>query len=150
MISDWRLEINQVAIHHHKAPVTDHLFPLKDEATITTESLCLRAYWRQILLSLIFLLCLTSLSLVIPGIIRQVIDVGLSQGEVTLLIQSAAIILVIGITRAIILYFQCYLNEVVRPNPKRFSFPDHTQTGQLISRCIEDVRSTRPSPGAAW
>ena len=73
----------------------------------------LRAYWWQILLSLIFLLCLTGLSLVIPGIIRQVIDVGLSQGEVTLLIQSATIILVTGITRAIIIYFQHYLNEWV-------------------------------------
>jgi len=123
----------------------------------------LRAYWWQTLLSLIFLLCLTGLSLVIPAIIRQVIDVGLSQGDVTLLIQAAAIILVIGITRAIIIYFQRYLNEWVAQHIAYdlrnqlydhiqnlpFSFHDHSQTGQLISRCIEDVRSIQAFTGGS-
>ncbi len=123
----------------------------------------LRAYWWQILLSLILLLCLTGLSLVIPAIIRQVIDVGLSQGDVTLLIQAAAIILVIGITRAIIIYFQRFLNEWVAQHVAYdlrnqlydhiqnlpFSFHDHSQTGQLISRCIEDVRSIQVFIGSS-
>ena len=123
----------------------------------------LRAYWWQTLLSLILLLCLTGLSLVIPAIIRQVIDVGLSQGDVTLLIQAAAIILVIGITRAIIIYFQRYLNEWVAQHIAYdlrnqlydhiqnlpFSFHDHSQTGQLISRCIEDVRSIQAFTGGS-
>ena len=123
----------------------------------------LRAYWWQILLSLIFLLCLTGLSLVIPAIIRQVIDVGLSQGDVTLLIQAAAIILVIGITRAILIYFQRYLSEWVAQHIAYdlrnqlydhiqnlpFSFHDHSQTGQLISRCIEDVRSIQAFTGSS-
>ena len=123
----------------------------------------LRAYWWQTLLSLIVLLCLTGLSLVIPAIIRQVIDVGLSQGDVTLLIQAAAIILVIGITRAIIIYFQRYLNEWVAQHIAYdlrnqlydhiqnlpFSFHDHSQTGQLISRCIEDVRSIQAFTGGS-
>jgi len=122
-----------------------------------------RAYWWQTLLSLILLLCLTGLSLVIPAIIRQVIDVGLSQGDVTLLIQAAAIILVIGITRAIIIYFQRYLNEWVAQHIAYdlrnqlydhiqnlpFSFHDHSQTGQLISRCIEDVRSIQAFTGGS-
>jgi ATP-binding cassette, subfamily B, multidrug efflux pump len=123
----------------------------------------LRAYWWQILLSLIFLLCLTGLSLVIPAIIRQVIDVGLSQGDVTLLIQAAAIILVIGIIRAILIYFQRYLSEWVAQHIAYdlrnqlydhiqnlpFSFHDHSQTGQLISRCIEDVRSIQAFTGSS-
>ena len=41
----------------------------------------LRPYWRQISITLVLLLSLTGLSLVIPLIIRQVIDVGLKQSH---------------------------------------------------------------------
>jgi ATP-binding cassette subfamily B multidrug efflux pump len=115
----------------------------------------LQAYWWQILLSLLLLLCMTGLSLVVPSIIQQVIDVGLSQDDTALLVQAAAILLVIGILRAGMIYFQRYLNEWVAQHVAYdlrnllydhiqnlpFTFHDHSQTGQLISRCIEDVRS---------
>ncbi len=115
----------------------------------------LRPYWGQISLSLILLLVLTGLSLVIPTIIRQVIDVGLGQQDLAYLLRAALLILGIGITNALIIYFQRYLSEWVAQHigydmrnrlydhiqHLSFTYHDHAQTGQLISRSIEDVRA---------
>ncbi len=115
----------------------------------------LRAYRRQVLLSFFTLLILTGLSLAIPSIIQQVIDVGLAKRETGYLLQMALVLLVIGILRALLNYLQRYVNEWMAQHigydlrnhlydhiqHLPFRFHDHSQTGQLISRCIEDVRS---------
>ncbi len=115
----------------------------------------LRPYLPQVLLSLTLLLMLTGLSLVIPAIIRQVLDVGIARGEVSFMLRMALLILVIGLARSILGYFQRYVNEWLAQHVAYdlrnrlydhiqhlpFTFHDHSQTGQLISRCIEDVRS---------
>ncbi|HEX9092229.1 MAG TPA: ABC transporter transmembrane domain-containing protein, partial [Anaerolineales bacterium] len=113
----------------------------------------LRPYWRQVLLSLVLLLVLTGLSLVIPEIIREVIDVGLKQADVGVLVELALILLGIGVLNSILTYFQRYLSEWIASHigydlrnrlydhiqHLSFSYHDHAQTGQLISRTIEDV-----------
>jgi ATP-binding cassette subfamily B multidrug efflux pump len=115
----------------------------------------LRPYWGQIVLSLILLLVLTGLSLAIPTIIRQVIDVGLAQQDMAYLLRAALLILGIGSASALIIYFQRYLSEWVAQHigydmrnrlydhiqHLPFTYHDHAQTGQLISRSIEDVRA---------
>jgi ATP-binding cassette subfamily B multidrug efflux pump len=115
----------------------------------------LRAYRLQILISLIALLALTAGQLVIPAVIREVIDQGLAQGDVRTLVVSAAIILAIGIALAFLTYAQSFLSEWIATHigydlrnqlynhiqNLSFTYHDHAQTGQLISRCIEDVRS---------
>ncbi len=121
----------------------------------------IRPYLWHVLLSLLLLLILTGLSLVVPEIIRQVIDVGLVQGQVKLLLQSALIILGIGAVNATLSYFQRYLSEWIARHVGydlrnrlydhiqhlSFTYHDHSQTGQLISRCIEDVRSIEAFTG---
>jgi ATP-binding cassette subfamily B multidrug efflux pump len=121
----------------------------------------LRPYWRQISVSLFLLLILTSLSLVIPAIIRQVIDVGLKQSDVIFLIKAALILLGIGALNSILNYFQRYLSEWIASHigydlrnrlydhiqHLSFSYHDHAQTGQLISRTIEDVRAVERFSG---
>jgi ATP-binding cassette, subfamily B, multidrug efflux pump len=115
----------------------------------------LRAYRLQIFLSLIALLALTAGQLVIPTIIRLVVDQGLAQGDVRTLVVSAVIILGIGIALAFLTYAQSFLSEWIATHigydlrnqlydhiqNLSFTYHDHAQTGQLISRCIEDVRS---------
>ncbi len=90
-----------------------------------------------------------------PAIIQQVIDIGLAKRDVRLLLTSALIILSIGVAQAVLTYAQSYLSEWIAAHigydlrnrlydhiqNLPFSFHDHAQTGQLISRCIEDVRS---------
>ena len=123
----------------------------------------LRPYWRQITTSLFLLLALTGLSLVIPEIIRQVIDVGLKQSNVSYLINAALILFGIGILNAIFTYFQRYNTEWIASHigydlrnrlynhiqHLSFSYHDHAQTGQLISRTIEDVRSVERFAGSS-
>jgi ATP-binding cassette subfamily B protein len=115
----------------------------------------LRPYRIQVLLSLLALLGITAAQLVVPTIIRQVIDVGLAAGQVRFLFFSALLILGIGLLRAGLNYSQRYLSEWIAAHigydlrnrlynhiqHLPFSYHDHAQTGQLISRCIEDVRS---------
>ncbi len=123
----------------------------------------LRPYWLQVLISLILLLALTGLSLIIPEIIRQVIDVGLKQSEVGFLFKYALILLGIGALSAVLTYFQRYISEWIASHigydlrnrlydhiqHLSFSYHDHAQTGQLISRTIEDVRSVERFAGSS-
>lgn len=123
----------------------------------------LRPYGKQVSTSLFLLLALTSLNLVIPEIIRRVIDVGLNQSNVGYLINSALILLGIGICKSIFTYYQRYLGEWIASHigyelrnrlynhiqHLSFSYHDHAQTGQLISRTIEDVRSVERFAGSS-
>lgn len=114
-----------------------------------------RPYWKQVLLALLALTLLTALKLVVPLIIRQVIDQGLTDSDVRLIVTAALSLLVIGLASAALIYWQRYQTEIIAAQigydlrnrlynhiqRLPFTFHDHSQTGQLISRTIEDVRS---------
>jgi ATP-binding cassette subfamily B multidrug efflux pump len=115
----------------------------------------IRPYWLQISIALLSTLLLTAASLAVPAIIQRVIDIGLGRGDYGFLSVSALLILGIGAVQAGLTYIQGYLSEWIASHigydlrnrlynhiqHLSFSFHDHSQTGQLISRCIEDVRS---------
>jgi ATP-binding cassette subfamily B multidrug efflux pump len=115
----------------------------------------LRSYWKQIGLALLTILLITAANLIIPTIIQEVIDVGLARHELSFIVRAAGVILVLGVLQAGLTYLQGYLSEWIASHigydlrnqlydhiqHLSFSFHDHAQTGQLISRCIEDVRS---------
>lgn len=114
-----------------------------------------RPYWKHILLTLLALVFLTALKLSVPLIMRQVIDQGLADSNIQLIITAAIILVSIGLVSAALIYWQRYLTEIIAAKVGYdlrnrlynhiqhlpFSFHDHAQTGQLISRTIEDVRS---------
>jgi ATP-binding cassette subfamily B multidrug efflux pump len=109
-----------------------------------------RPYSWQVALASIFLLVITIANLVIPEIIRQVIDIG--------------VVLGIGLLIAVIDFVDRYLSSWIAYRVTfdlrnrlynhiqhlSFSYHDHTQTGQLISRCIEDVRSIQEFTGTGF
>jgi ATP-binding cassette, subfamily B, multidrug efflux pump len=115
----------------------------------------LRPYWKQISLALLTILLATAANLIIPALIQQVIDVGLARHEIGFIARAAAVILGLGIMQAGLTYLQGYLSEWIASHigydlrnrlydhiqQLPFSYHDRAQTGQLISRCIEDVRS---------
>lgn len=121
----------------------------------------LRPYLFQVLIALAIMLCITAVSLTVPTIIQRVIDVGLKQQQISLLTVSALILLGIGVSKALLTYGQRYTTEWIAQHVAYdlrndlydhiqhlpFSFHDHSQTGQLISRCIEDVRSIQAFTG---
>jgi ATP-binding cassette subfamily B protein len=115
----------------------------------------IRPYWNQVLLALLALVLMTGISLTIPLIIRAVIDEGLVNKDAQLLATAALILLAIGIAKAGLMYWQRYLTERIAAQVGydlrnrmydhiqrlSFTYHDHAETGQLISRTIEDVRS---------
>ena len=115
----------------------------------------LRPYRIQIFLATLALLLITAAQLVVPEILRSVIDRGLVQKDTRFLLLAGIAIVVIGTARAFIFFLQRYLSAWIaqrvaydlrnrlyeRIQRLSFSYHDHSQTGQLISRCIEDVSS---------
>ena len=122
-----------------------------------------KPYLPQILISLLSLGTLTGLSLVVPRIIQQVIDQGIVSGSSGVLVRSALLLLGLGLLTAALNGFQRYISEWISGHigydirnrlydhiqHLSFSFHDHSQTGQLISRCIEDVRSVQQFIGSS-
>ncbi|MBI3159226.1 MAG: ABC transporter ATP-binding protein [Chloroflexi bacterium] len=117
----------------------------------------IRPYRAQVVVAVLLLAAVTSMQLVIPGIIRDVIDRGLVQRELHALGVSALVILGIGALRAITAALQRYTTEWTSTRVAydlrnrlfnhiqhlSFSYHDRAQTGQLVSRCIEDVGSVQ-------
>ena len=123
--------------------------------------LFLKPYIGRVFLNFFLLLSVSLVSLAIPQIIRRVIDEGISTGNLGIIGQYALAILIIGCFGAILSFFQRFtaqwigarigydLRNALYDHIQRlpFSFHDHTQSGQLISRCIEDVRAIQEFAG---
>jgi ATP-binding cassette subfamily B protein len=123
----------------------------------------LKPYFWQILTTLLILLTMTGLSLVVPRIIQSVIDDGLARGQRIYLIRSAFLLLGLGLASAILNLGNRYLSEWIAARVGYdlrnrmydhvqylpFTYHDHAQSGQLISRCIEDVRAIERFAGGA-
>jgi len=123
----------------------------------------IKPYLWQIIANLLILMTTTALSLIVPRIIQQIIDDGITRGEVIYIVRSALILLGIGIVTALLNLSLRYRSERVAAfigydlrnrmydhiQNLHFTFHDHSQTGQLISRCIEDVRSIQNFAGSS-
>jgi ATP-binding cassette subfamily B protein len=122
----------------------------------------LRPYIRHVVIALTFLLLTTAANLVIPEIIRRVIDIGLVGGDLQFLFCAALFVLGIGLINSGFNFVNRYLNSWIAYRVTydlrnrlydhiqhlSFSYHDYTQTGQLINRCIEDVRSIQQFIGS--
>lgn len=123
----------------------------------------LKPYSGQVIASLVMLLTLTGLNLFVPRIIQSVIDVGLVGGQTSSLVTSALLLFGLGIASAILNLLNRYLTAWIASSVGYdlrnrmynhiqylpFTYHDHTQSGQLISRCIEDVRSIESFAGSS-
>jgi len=123
----------------------------------------LKPYTGQVIASLVMLLTLTGLNLFVPRIIQSVIDDGLVGGQTNNLIRSALLLFALGLGSAILNLFNRYLSAWIASSVGYdlrnrmynhiqylpFTYHDHTQSGQLISRCIEDVRSIESFAGSS-
>lgn len=112
----------------------------------------LNPYRWQVVGLMVSLLIVTVTSLVTPGIIKDVIDNGLAQGPAALA-RAGLVIVLVGLARAVFNFVKRYIGEWLvnrtgydyrnalydKIQRLPFGFHDHTQTGQLMSRCTEDV-----------
>jgi ATP-binding cassette subfamily B multidrug efflux pump len=121
----------------------------------------LRPYRLQVTLTSIGLIGLTGIELIFPAVIKEVIDRGLAGGQSLFLLHAGLFLLGLGVLRAFLAYGQRYSSEWISHRVAydlrnrlydhiqhlSFSFHDRTQSGQLISRTIEDVRSIQAFSG---
>ena len=115
----------------------------------------LRPYWLQYTGAFLALVGITATQLVVPGIIRNVIDTGILKGEWRTMLTAGLTILGIGVLRALLSIVGRYLSETTsmkfsyelrnrlfhHVQQQSFTYHDHAQTGQLMSRFTEDIRS---------
>jgi ATP-binding cassette subfamily B multidrug efflux pump len=123
----------------------------------------LKPYSGQVIASLAMLLTLTGLNLFVPRIIQSVIDIGLVGGQTSALARSALFLFGLGIGSSIMNLLNRYLTAWIASSVGYdlrnqmynhiqylpFTYHDHTQSGQLISRCIEDVRAIESFAGSS-
>jgi ABC-type multidrug transport system fused ATPase/permease subunit len=123
--------------------------------------LYLKPYLWRVMLNMFFLLSITGLSLLVPQIIQGVIDRGLKAGATQFLVNATLILVALGVGIAILNLGQRYLTDWIgahvgydlrnaiydRIQYLPFTFHDHSTTGQLINRCIEDVRAVQSFAG---
>lgn len=109
------------------------------------------------------LFAITALSLIVPRIIQTVVDDGLARGDSRYLVRSALLLLGLGLASAFLSLINRYATEWIAAHVGYdlrnrmydhiqhlpFTYHDHTQSGQLISRCIEDVRAIEKFAGSA-
>ena len=115
----------------------------------------LNRYLWQLGALLLLVLGTTATSLVTPSLIRRAIDDGLGQNRPDALMQVALIIIGVGLVRAFLGFGRRYLGEWLinrtgydfrnamydKIQRLSFSYHDSAQTGNLMSRCTEDISS---------
>ncbi|MGW8319430.1 MAG: ABC transporter ATP-binding protein [Candidatus Promineifilaceae bacterium] len=116
----------------------------------------LRPFWKQVALGYSSMLMATLLNLLVPQIIKQAIDSGLAAGHLLALWGAAAMILGLGIIRALFGFGQRYFGEwltyIVAYDLRNefyddvqrlpFAFHNRSQTGDLMSRATNDISET--------
>lgn len=109
------------------------------------------------------LLLINGLALLIPQFIRWIVDRGIEEQDIALLTRSALALLGLALLKGCVTFLQGRWIEVASQNVAydlrnaihqklsllSFSYHDRTETGQLISRAIQDVERIRFLTGRA-
>jgi ATP-binding cassette subfamily B multidrug efflux pump len=113
----------------------------------------LRPYYPQTVLMLVCLAVVTAASLVMPSIIAFVIDQGVLRQDANVMLQAGLLVLGVGTVRAVFNFGKRYAGEWLinrtgydyrnalydKIQRLPFDYHDRAQTGQLMSRCTEDI-----------
>ena len=123
----------------------------------------LRPYWRQTGGAYTILLAITGLTLLIPQLVRLIVDQGIERQDLRLLGLSVLGLLGLTAIRGVLSFLQGRWTEAasqgvayaLRGGIHRqllalsFSYHDRTETGQLLSRALQDVERVRFLTGRA-
>src|SRR5205823_11280636 len=117
----------------------------------------LRPHWVATLGAVISMVLSTGFALIVPWLLAWVIDTGLRHGQFSSLLLATGAILVTSSLRGLCAYGQGYLSQAVSQlvaydlrnrlydhlQRLSFSFHDHSETGQLMSRMTVDIEQVR-------
>jgi len=123
----------------------------------------LRPYWRTAVAAYLLLVVITGLSLLVPQLIRWIVDRGIEGGDIALLARSVLALLAVTFLKGVLSFLQGRWIEIGsqgvaydlrnaihhKLSALSFSYHDRAQTGQLLSRAIQDVERIRFLTGRA-
>lgn len=112
---------------------------------------------RCLVLAALCTLCAVALGLAMPWILKEVVDQGLIQGQRRFFYLAGAVLMLVTVVRGLVTYGQNYLaaylahqlayrlRQMMVEQLQRlsFSYHDHAQTGELMSRATADVEAVR-------
>jgi ATP-binding cassette subfamily B protein len=123
----------------------------------------LKPYWKHALGMYLCLFGVLALDMLIPQFMRWIIDTGIEGANVNLLTRSVLILLGLTLIKGVLNYFMGIWSEKASQNVAfdirneiqtklthlSFSFHDKSETGELLSRAIQDVERLRFLTGRA-
>ncbi len=123
----------------------------------------LRPYWTHTAGAYASVIGILALSTLIPQFIRWIIDAGIAGKQPSVLTWSALALLGLTLIKGVLNYLQGILSETASQNVAfdlrneiqkkltqlSFSFHDQTETGELLSRAVQDVERIRFLTGRA-
>ncbi len=124
----------------------------------------LRPYWRLTAAAYMSLVATTAIVLATPQIIRWIIDRGIRQHDLQLLTWSVLALLGLTVARGVFIFFTGLWTEIAsqsvsydlrrdlhaRLTELSFAYHDRTESGQLLSRVMQDVERLRFLTGRAF
>ncbi len=124
----------------------------------------LRPYWRWTLGAYLALAGINALALAIPQFIRWIVDRGIGEHDNALLLISVFALLSLTLAKGILAFFQGQWSETASQGVAydlrnaihrqlatlSFSYHDRTETGQILSRAVQDVDRIRFLTGRAF
>ena len=124
----------------------------------------MRPLWVREVVAYLCMLGIAAIRLVVPQVIRQVVDVGIAQNQVDVLLNSVLFLFLATIVQGGLRFGEHYLTEVVSQSVAyamrnqlyrklqrlSFSYHDRTQSGQLLSRATSDVGRLRRVTGRGF
>ncbi|MCX7837857.1 MAG: ABC transporter ATP-binding protein/permease [Anaerolineae bacterium] len=124
----------------------------------------LRPYWKMTLGAYLALVGINALALTIPQFIRWIVDHGIGDKDTQLLLTSVLALLGLTLLKGILRFFEGRWSEQASQNVAydlrnaiyhklatlSFSYHDRTETGQILSRAIQDVDRVRFVTGRAF
>ncbi len=123
----------------------------------------LRPHWRTTAAAYTCMVAITGLSLSIPQFIRWIVDRGIGGHDLHLLTGSVLALLGLTLVKGVLTFLQGRWTEVVSQSVAytlrsqihekladlSFAYHDQTETGQLLSRAVQDVERIRFLTGRA-
>ena len=124
----------------------------------------LRPFWRLAASSYVSLLATTAIILATPQFIRWIIDQGIRQRDLQLLTWSVLALLALTVARGVLTFFTEMWTEIASQGVSydlrrdlhakltdlSFAYHDRTESGQLLSRAMQDVERLRFLTGRAF
>lgn len=123
----------------------------------------LRNYRRYVAGAYLLLAAINGLTLLLPQLIRGIVDEGISARNLSFLTGNTLLLLGLALVKSILTYYQGRWVEIgsqgaaydlrkalhSKLSALSFSYHDQTETGQLLSRAIQDVERLRFLTGRA-